>query len=106
MKSTDSVIPGDKPYQCFVCGSCNAIHEHHIFEGSSRSASERWGLKVHLCLNHHTGYEGVHTARGKKLRDSLHKIGQTEFIDQRIAEGMTEDEAMKLFIKDFIRSYL
>lgn len=102
----NSIIPGDDKHKCYVCGSYDNIQEHHIFEGSSRAMSESYGLKVHLCLDHHTGYNGVHTTRGNELRVTLHKIGQTEFEDARIAEGMTEEEARKEFISKFIRSYL
>lgn len=100
------MIPGDDPKKCFVCNSYDNIQRHHIFEGSSRNASERWDMVVHLCMDHHTGFNGVHSARGNELRVQLHKIGQTEFEEQRIAEGMTPEEARELFIEEFIRSYL
>jgi len=102
----DSTIATDEKGKCFVCGTHFNIQEHHIFEGSCRQMSEQYGLKVHLCLDHHTGYHGVHTARGKQLRECLHKIGQTEYMDRRIQEGMTEEEALQDFRDKFIRSYL
>ena len=32
----------------------SVVHEHHIYGGPNRSVSEAEGLKVYLCLEHHT----------------------------------------------------
>lgn len=54
-----SIIQQDKT-QCYICGKNGnsdyfGLEEHHIFGGSCRKESERFGLKVYLCKYHHTG---------------------------------------------------
>lgn len=48
--------------ECYICGRSENLHEHHIFYGTSnRKNSERTGLKVWLCYEHHNGSPaGVH----------------------------------------------
>ena len=47
--------------ECYVCGRVTNLHRHHIFFGTARrKISERLGLTVYLCLEHHEGTEGVH----------------------------------------------
>lgn len=54
-----SVIQDKK--ECYVCGRVDQLHDHHIFYGTAnRKVSEKYGLKVWLCYEHHTGNEGVH----------------------------------------------
>lgn len=47
-KHPPSIIPGDNPKICYVCGCRNNIEVHHIFFGPAlRTISEDKGLKVH-----------------------------------------------------------
>lgn len=71
----DSIIQKEKC--CYVCGTTKNLQEHHIFGGASRKLSERDGLKVWLCLNHHTGPQGVHF--NPELMDLLHRKGQLAY---------------------------
>lgn len=101
-----SIIPGDEPGKCYICthygrppealreeggnGYCAAfsqqIEEHHIFGGPCRKSSEHYGLKVHLCIYHHTsGSEAVHNNRIWDLR--LKRIGQQAF-ENKYSHGM------------------
>ena len=102
-----SIIPGNRKGVCFICGKIGYTEEHHIFEGSNRTASEEDGLKVDICLDHHRGYNGVHTSRGKDIMNWLHETGQ-EVYEKRIMEleGITQEEAREKFTKRYIRSYL
>ena len=53
---------------CYLCMMLNqdysykkTLQEHHVFNGPNRSRSEAEGLKVFLCLEHHTaGPAAVH----------------------------------------------
>lgn len=46
---------------CYICGYGGYTEEHHIFGGTAnRSRSERYGLKVQLCVEHHRGTNGAH----------------------------------------------
>ena len=45
---------------CYFCGATQ-VEEHHIFGGSGRrKLSEKYGLKVWLCPEHHRGNNGAH----------------------------------------------
>lgn len=111
-----SIIPGDEPGKCYICahygkppealreegknGYCAAfsqqIEEHHIFGGPHRKLSEHYGLKVHLCIYHHTsGSEAVHNNRTWDLR--LKQIGQKAF-EERYSHG----EWMQVFGRDYL----
>jgi hypothetical protein len=63
--------------QCFICGTTQSLHNHHIFGGSNRKHSEKYKLKVDLCYKHHLGQDGVHF--NKELMDRLHRYGQQKF---------------------------
>lgn len=55
-----SVLQSER--ECFICGRIDNLHKHHVFYGTSnRSNSEKHGLWVYLCYEHHNGSdEGVH----------------------------------------------
>lgn len=45
---------------CLFCGN-TYTEEHHCIHGTAnRKLSEKYGLKVYLCHEHHTGLSGVH----------------------------------------------
>lgn len=71
-----SIIQTEK--ECYVCGTTYNLHEHHCIYGTAnRKQSEKYGLKVWLCLEHHTGQRGVH--HNKDLDTQLKKLAQTRF---------------------------
>ena len=47
----ESIIQTEK--ECFICGRTEPLHNHHCIEGSYRKASDRYGLCVWLCVEHH-----------------------------------------------------
>lgn len=94
----ESIIQSSK--ECFVCGTKSNLHCHHIFFGTyRRKVSEDNGLKIYLCINHHTGLDGVHTNRGHELDISLKRYAQIKW--QEVNNKTSED-----FIKLMGRSYL
>lgn len=59
-----SIIQEDKE-SCYICGmnrNLEPIEEHHVFNGSNRKWSEKYGLKIYLHGNrcHRTGKDSVH----------------------------------------------
>lgn len=71
-----SIIQTEK--ECYVCGTTYNLHEHHCIYGTAnRKQSEKYGLKVWLCLEHHTGQRGVH--HNKDLDTQLKKLAQARF---------------------------
>ena len=73
-----SIIQEQK--ECYVCGKKTNLHCHHIYFGNpKRKLSEKYGLKVYLCYEHHEGTYGVHGAKGHELDIKLKKLGQKAF---------------------------
>lgn len=101
-----SIFPQEKG-QCFLC--CLQHHpeyygyteEHHIFFGTAnRKKSEKYGLKVKLCLRHHKGdAQGSRNAVHSNidLNNHLKGIAQAEF-----EKTHTREE----FRKEFGKSWL
>lgn len=72
----DSKINNER--YCFVCGTVNNLHKHHIFGGANRQNSEADGLWVYLCAKHHNmSDEGVHF--NQALDKGLKKLGQRTY---------------------------
>ena len=83
--------------RCYLCSRCGQTQEHHIFGGPNRTLSEKYGLKVYLCLEcHATGKHAVH--RDKAVMDELHRQGQEAFEEQL--------GSRKVFMQIFGRNYL
>lgn len=87
---------------CYLCRMLNGdtfpkqTQEHHVcFGTANRRLSEKYGLKVYLCLNHHTvGPEAVHNNH------------ENARILQREAEKVFEENFPgESFIKIFGRSF-
>ena len=54
----NSILQHEK--RCWVCGRVTGLEVHHIFAGiANRTLSEKYGLKVWLCHEHHTGKHGA-----------------------------------------------
>lgn len=75
----------------------NAVQEHHIFGGvANRKISEAEGLKVYLCLTHHTaGHEAVHNNQTNMRL--LQQEGQRAF-----ERTHTRVEFMTLFGRNYL----
>ena len=81
-----------KSRKCWVCGKTEGLEEHHIFYGHAyRRQSERYGLKVWLCAEHHRGNNGVH-GRNRKLGLVLMRYAQ-----KRFEENHTREEFIRIF---------
>lgn len=64
---------------CYVCGRYGT-EIHHIFFGNpNRKLSDRYGLVIGLCYEHHRGKTGVHQNRELDLK--MKRVGQRAFID-------------------------
>lgn len=90
-----SIIQENK--ECWVCGTTQDIHEHHILYGTAnRRLSEKYGLKVWLCAKHHNmSKDGVHQNRELDLR--LKQLAQKRFEEEYPNES---------FLKIFGRNYI
>ena len=72
------------------------LEEHHVFMGPSRRNSEKYGLKVYLCNQHHTnGKEAVHVSY--EVCRILQSAGQQEFLKK-----YPDKDFMKIFGKNYL----
>lgn len=80
---------------CMVCKKPNP-QIHHIFEGvANRRISDKYDYIAPLCMEHHTGREGVHNNKAFELY--LKRKAQSHF-----EETHTREE----FIETFGKSWL
>lgn len=80
--------------RCFVCG-CPATERHHVLYGNAnRKLSDKYGLVVGLCYNHHRGNEGVHF--NKRLDYELKSYAHKKFI-----EHYPDEDFLTLFGKNY-----
>lgn len=88
---------------CLLCLALNKdrgqkqTEEHHVMFGTAdRKLSEKYGLKVYLCPEHHrTGKEAVH--RDKDVNDAVRRMAQ------RVFERMYDhDTWMRAFGKNYL----
>lgn len=90
-----SIIQEDRV--CYLSGRTDFLENHHIFSGSNRKYSERYGLKVYLNhWYHNEPPAGVH--HNQEAMKSLHRVGQRAFEEKH---GTRED-----FMRIFGRNYL
>lgn len=88
--------------ECFLCGkngSSDPLDKHHIFGGSNRKKSERFGLTVDLCHHecHIFGKRAVHNDANVMQR--LHEYGQRKAMEE---QGWSIED----FIREFGKNYL
>ena len=81
--------------KCTICGKLGYMHIHHIFEGSLRKRSERYGMVCKLCPYCHIGDNGVHM--NEKLNKALKRAAQKKF-----EKTHTREEFIMLFGKSYL----
>ena len=80
---------------CYICKR-PYVHKHHIFEGMNRKMSEKYGMVVYLCPEHHNmSDKGVHFDKALDLE--LKRQAQRQF---------EETNSREEFIEIFHRNYL
>ena len=76
MLTLDSVLQLEK--ECYLCRRTDNLHSHHVFGGTNRRWSERFGLKVWLCPEHHNMSDaGIHF--NKELDLKVKRMAQIWF---------------------------
>lgn len=74
----DSILKS-QPGICYICDREVQTERHHCLMGSYRQISERLGLVVYLCPEHHRGTYGVHGRDGAELNRYLQRQAQYAF---------------------------
>lgn len=87
---------------CWLCGrnGCgDPLDKHHIFGGSNRKKSEKYGLYVYLCHHrcHENGPEAAH--RNPETAQRLHEFGQRLAMEEN---GWTVADFRLEFGKNYI----
>lgn len=82
--------------QCWVCGTTQNLHLHHIYYGPNRKISDKQGFTAYLCIEHHTGLSGVHLNIENDLK--LKKACEQWYLDN----GHTKEEFIKLIGHNYI----
>ena len=76
MLTLDSVLQKEK--ECLVCHTTKNLHSHHVFFGKNHKMSEKYGMKVWLCADHHNMSDaGIHY--NKDLNNEVKKMAQLWF---------------------------
>jgi hypothetical protein len=64
--------------RCYICGRQTTLERHHVLGGvANRPLSEKYGLWVWLCHEHHTGTNGAQY--NKDLNQRLKRLAQIAF---------------------------
>ena len=97
----DSIIQEDKT-RCFICGmyACgDPLDRHHIFGGSCRKLSEKYGLTVYLHHNkcHIFGKDSAHA--NAAIRRRLEQIGHAKAMEYY---RWTEEEFRRIFGRNYL----
>lgn len=92
----------DEYRTCFLCGrsetSFNRLEVHHIFQGSNRNKSEKYGLTVTLCHScHNEPPYGAHF--NKQTAKYLHRYGQEKCMKE-------QNWTVEQFVAEFGKNYL
>ena len=95
----------EKTGECYICRALGIyriqpVQEHHIFGNvANRKISEAEGLKVYLCLPHHTdGAAAVHN--NKNMMHWLKVKGQLAYEEEH-----SREEFMELIGKNYAEAY-
>lgn len=88
-----SILQDEK--ECFITGSTEGLHRHHIYFGRNRRVSEENGFWVYLRSDFHTGENGVHHNRGLDLM--LKEICQRKY-----EETHSREEFMQLIGRNYL----
>lgn len=79
---------------CYICGRYAPLDRHHIFEGTKRKVSEKYGLVIHICRDCHTA---VHLH--PKEYEWLKKEAQVKAM---LDNGWSTDEFIERFGKSYV----
>jgi len=81
--------------KCYICGTTRDLQIHHIYGGYNRNMSDENGFWCYLCLNDHTGRDGVHSHPEKLLK--LRQVCEKKYLETHKLE-----EFMKLTGRNYI----
>lgn len=90
----DSIMQTER--ECYITGATQGLHAHHIYAGSRRKASDKWGCWVWLRADwHNLSDYGVHFNPDLSMR--LKRECQEKF-----EELYGHDKFMEVFGKNYL----
>ena len=92
-----SIISNDK--KCYICGTNQNLHLHHVIFGKNRRKADDDGLTVYLCYYHHEGTDGVHGLKGHELDMKLKMIAEQRWLE---FYNKTVDDFIKRYGKNYL----
>ena len=90
-----SIIQQEK--ECYISGSKFDLHEHHVFGGSNRKNSEKYGLKIWLRSDLHIGDKGIHF--DKEFALEVKRTAQKKAMEHY---GWKVEDFIKIFGRNYI----
>lgn len=112
MGKKKSIIQEDTSVCFYNDENCGGpLEEHHCIYGKGRrKISDREGLVVYLCANHHRGTNGVHGKNGSSLSYILKMTAQAawelKYVEEYPYENHAEEAAREAWLKMMGRNYL
>lgn len=92
-----SIISNKK--ECYVCGTNQNLHLHHVIFGKNRRKADDDGLTIYLCYYHHEGTDGVHGYNGHNLDMQLKKVAEQKWLE---FYNKTVDDFIKRYGKNYL----
>lgn len=86
-----------KEDRCYICHSVRGLERHHIYAGTRRKISEKYGACVMLCYECHRGKHGAHGTGGIDAR-----LKQEAQVDLMKKYGWTTEEFIKIFGRNYV----
>jgi hypothetical protein len=81
-------------HRCEICGVLQMCEKHHVFGGTARQISDKWGATVWLCRPCHNSYHH-HPASYQWLREKT----QTKVMFE---QGWSLEDWMDHFHKNYL----
>ena len=79
---------------CIICGK-KKDNLHEVFYGKNRQNSIKYNCILPLCLDHHTGKNGIHS---NKKMDLYYK----QLCQKKLEENCNRDDFIKLFGRNYL----
>ena len=91
---TRSILQNEK--SCYFCPRTCGLEKHHVLAGvANRKLSEKYGLWVWLCHDHHTGKEGAQYEKDLNI-----------LLKQRVQQAFESIHGHELWMDTFRKNYL
>ena len=89
-----SILQDEK--KCYITGSTNNLHKHHVYMGSDRKKGDKWGCWVWLRADwHNMSSHGVHFNKELDLK-----------LKREMQEAFEKKYGKKKFFEVFHKNYL